>query len=72
MDFHTLRFVVVAAALYGLFHWAYHQIDDDTLRTKIYPNVIGHAAAKVINTFTPERNVRVRDNTIASNKAVLN
>ena len=72
VDFHTLRFVVAAAVLYGVFHFAYHKIDDDTLRTKIYPNLIGHPAAKVINTMTPDRNVRVRDNTISSNKAVLN
>ena len=72
MDFHTLRFVVVAAILYGVFHWAYHQVPDTTLRTVIYPNLIGHSAAKVINTMTPERKVRVKDNTISSNKAVLN
>ena len=72
MDTQTLRFVVIAAVLYGLFHLAYHKIPDDTLRKVIYPNVIGHAAAKVINTMTPDRKVRVRDNSIISSKAVLN
>lgn len=72
MDTQTLRFVVIAAVLYGLFHLAYHRIPDDTLRKVIYPNVIGHAAAKVINTMTPDRNVRIKDNSIISKKAVLN
>ncbi|MGB5325354.1 MAG: exosortase family protein XrtM [Pseudomonadales bacterium] len=72
MDIQTLRFVIIAAVLYGVFHWAYHQVPDDKLKTVIYPNVIGHAAAKVINTVTPDRNVRVNDNSIISRKAVLN
>jgi len=72
VDFQTLRFVVVAAVLYGLMHLAYHKVPDDTLREVIYPNLIGHAAAKVINTITPDRYVRVSDNKIASKKAVLN
>lgn len=72
MDFQTLRFVVVAAVLYGIMHLGYHKVPDTTLREVIYPNLIGHAAAKVINTITPDRRVRVNDNKIASNKAVLN
>jgi exosortase family protein XrtM len=72
VDFQTLRFVVIAAVLYGLMHFAYHKVPDETLREVVYPSIIGHAAAKTINTLTPERNVRVSDNKISSNKAVLN
>ncbi|MBT8140050.1 MAG: exosortase family protein XrtM [Gammaproteobacteria bacterium] len=72
MDTQTLRFVLIAAVLYGLFHLAYHRIPDKTLQSVIYPNIIGHVAAKVINTFTPDRKVRVKDNKIMSSKAVLN
>ena len=72
MDFQTLRFILVSAVLYGAFHFAYHQIPDDVLRTKIYPNVIGHFAAKTINTITPERNVHVVDHAIISKRAKLN
>ena len=72
MDFQTLRFIVVASVLYGLFHFGYHKIPDDVLRTQIYPNVIGHAAAATINTITPDREVWVKDHAIISPKARLN
>lgn len=72
MDFHTIRFVVIAAALYGLFHLGYHKVPDSVLRESIYPNVIGHAAAATIKIITPDRIVRVKDNRIMSSKAALN
>ena len=72
MDFQTVKFVVIAAALYGIMHFGYHKVPDRVLSETVYPNVIGHAAAKFINTVTPDRNVRVRDNNIASHKASLN
>lgn len=50
----------------------YHKVPDDTLRKTIYPNVIGHAAAKVINTVTPEHRVRVHENKLSSGSTVLN
>ena len=72
MDFQTLRFVAIAAVLYGLMHFGYHNVPDDVLRKQIYPTVIGNPAVKVINTLTPERRARVSDNRISSNKAALN
>ncbi len=72
MDSQTLRFVIIAAVLYGAFHWAYHKVPDSTLRTIIYPNVIGHAAVKVINTITPDRRAIVNENRISSGRTVLN
>jgi exosortase family protein XrtM len=72
VDFQTLRFIVVAALLYGAFHFAYHKVPDDVLSNTIYPNVIGHFAAKTINTITPDRNVKVHNNAILSKKAKLN
>lgn len=72
MDFQTLRFIIVAAILYGAMHFVYHKVPDETLRTVIYPNLIGHAAAATINTLTPDRKIRVFENKISSNKAVLN
>lgn len=72
MDTQTIRFVIIAAALYGLFHWAYLNVPDDSLRKVVYPNVIGHAAAKVITTATPKYKVTIRDNTIRSGSTILN
>lgn len=72
MDFQTLRFIIVAAILYGLFHFGYHKVPDSYLKTQVYPNVIGHPAAKVITVLTPSRYVNVRDNAIASKSVVLN
>lgn len=72
MDIKTLRFVAVAAILYGLLHFLYHLIPDSTLRTTIYPNIIGHPSAAMINAITPERDIRIKDNKIISNKATLN
>lgn len=72
MDFHTIRFVVLAAVLYGAMHFAYHQIPDSTLREKIYPTVIGHPAEKVIMAMTPDRVVKVRDNQILAKGVSLN
>ena len=57
VDFQSFRFIVVAGILYAAFHFAYNQIPDDYLRNTIYPNVIGHAAAKTIKTLTPDRKV---------------
>ncbi len=72
MDFHTIRFIVLAAVLYGIMHFAYHQVPDSTLRETVYPSVIGHPAEAVITTITPDRVVRVKDNQILSNKVSLN
>lgn len=72
MDFQTFRFIAIAAILYGAFHFAYHKVPDEVLSTKIYPNVIGHFAAKTINTITPSREVYVIDNAIISKRAKLN
>jgi len=72
VDFHTIRFVVLAAIFYGVMHFAYHQIPDSTLREKIYPTVIGHPAEKVITTITPDRVVRVKDNQILAKGVSLN
>lgn len=73
MDFRTIKFVLIAGLLYGVFYGLYtYVVTDDYLRKTLYPNVIGHPAAKVINTITPERNARVHENKISSSKAVLN
>lgn len=72
MDTQTIRFVIIAAVLYGLFHWAYLNVPDESLRKVVYPSVIGHAAAKVITTATPKYKVTVRDNTIRSGSTILN
>ncbi len=71
MDFQTLRFIVLSAALYGAFHFGYHKVPDQVLSEKVYPNVIGHFAAATINTITPDRNVRVSDHTIMTKRAKL-
>lgn len=72
MDFKTIRFIVLASALYGLFHFAYYKIPNDVLGNKIYPAVIGNLAAEVINTVTPDRNVKAHNNALISKKAKLN
>jgi len=72
LDTHTIRFVIIAAALYGLFHAAYLKVPDENLRKVVYPNIIGHAAAKVITIATPKYKVRVKDNTIRSGSTILN
>ncbi len=72
MDIQTLRFIIIASVLYGLFHFAYYKVPDEVLRTKVYPTIIGHLAAKTINTITPDRNVRVRDHAIISDGVKLN
>lgn len=64
--------MVIAGILYGLFHLGYNHVPDDFLRTSLYPTLIGHPAAKVINTITPDRNAKVHENKISSRKAVLN
>ena len=72
MDLHTLRFIVLAAAIYGALHYGYHRIPDQVLRGTIYPTVIGNLAADTINTLTPDRKVRAIENSILSSKAKLN
>lgn len=72
MDFHTIRFIVIAAVLYGLMHFGYHKVNDSTLSQTIYPTIIGEPAAKVIALITPDRSVQIRDNKILSSKATLN
>ena len=72
MDRQTLRFIIIASALYGLFHFGYHKVPDTVLSSTVYPNVIGHFAAKTINTLTPDRNVSVHDHAIVSARAKLN
>ncbi len=72
MDFQSFRFIIVAGILYAAFHFAYNQIPDDYLRNTIYPNVIGHAAAKTIKTLTPDRTVVVSNNALISPRAKMN
>ena len=72
VDFQSFRFIVVAGILYAAFHFAYNQIPDDYLRNTIYPNVIGHAAAKTIKTLTPDRTVVVSNNALISPRAKMN
>ena len=63
---------MISGILYGLFHLGYNNVPDDFLRKSLYPTVIGHPAAKVINTITPDRNAVVHENKISSRKAILN
>ena len=73
MDFRTIKFVAIASVLYGVFYGVYtFVVTDDFLRKSVYPTIIGHPSAKVINAITPDRNVRVHENKLSSRKAVLN
>ena len=72
MDYQTFKFIAVAGILYAIFHFSYHQIPDEVLSKKIYPTVIGHPTALIINTITPDRNVQVNDQSIISKKAKMN
>ena len=73
VDFRTIKFVAIAGILYGVFYGIYtYVVQDDYLRKTIYPTIIGHPSAAVINTITPDRNATVHENKISSRKAVLN
>ena len=72
MNNHTVRFIVIASILYGVFHFAYHKIPDDYLRNTIYPNVIGYLAADIIHLISPEKRVRVQNNSIIAKGVKLN
>ncbi len=72
VDFRTLRFILIASILYGVFHFAYHKVPDQVLSTKVYPAIIGKLAEKTINTITPDRNIRAINHSLISSKAKLN
>ncbi len=72
MDLKTFKFIAISGILYGIFHFSYHQISDETLSKTIYPSIIGKPTASIINTITPDRNIQINDHSIISKRAKMN